>query len=219
MGGIAWVAIRQDIRLDFHFSGFQAVVPNIHIEESTQVTPFSDGPVVRNVSQLISHRPSSSPTTTISPDDSKRARQEAYVKQYVSIAQREMQSFGIPASIKLAQALLESQEGQSKLAQKNNNHFGIKCFSRSCQRGHCSNFTDDSHKDFFRIYPDAAASYRAHSQFLHKERYRHLHKFSQYDYRSWAHGLKRAGYATDPAYAEKLIRLIERLQLYRFDEL
>ncbi len=148
----------------------------------------------------------------------KRQKQEAYIKTYWPIAVREMKKSGIPASITLAQGLLESNAGESRLAINNNNHFGIKCFSRTCKRGHCSNFEDDSHKDFFRIYVSAEESYEAHSHFLKKDRYKGLFKYGTKDYKSWAHGLKKAGYATDPYYGQKLINLIEDLDLHQFDK-
>lgn len=149
---------------------------------------------------------------------SKKAKQKAYVKRFAKVAQMEMEKYGIPASITLAQGLLESNVGESKLATRNNNHFGMKCFSRRCRKGHCSNFTDDSHKDFFRIYKSAWESYRAHSLLLKRsERYQPLFELRSTDYRSWARGLKKAGYATDPDYAQKLVNLIENLDLDRFD--
>jgi len=145
-------------------------------------------------------------------------RQLAYVERFAEVAQVEMQKFGIPASITLAQGLLETQAGKSPLATELNNHFGIKCFSRSCEKGHCSNFTDDSHKDFFRIYSTAWESYRAHSLLLkNSDRYQHLFALPADDYKSWAQGLKKAGYATDKRYDRKLIGLIEDLRLYQFD--
>jgi flagellum-specific peptidoglycan hydrolase FlgJ len=151
-------------------------------------------------------------------DPAAQEAQRAYVQRFKKVAQAEMEKFGIPASIKLAQGLLESQAGNSPLASRNNNHFGIKCFSRQCKKGHCRNFEDDSHKDFFRIYQSAWESYRAHSLLLkQKERYEALFTLPSDDYRGWAQGLAKAGYATDPAYAQKLIRLIEGLQLQRFD--
>jgi flagellum-specific peptidoglycan hydrolase FlgJ len=140
-----------------------------------------------------------------------------YIKEFAPIAQEEMKSFGIPASITLAQGLLESNVGDSKLARRNNNHFGIKCFSKNCQKGHCSNYTDDSHKDFFRVYPSAWQSYREHSEFLQRERYIHLKKLGTKDYKKWAHGLRKAGYATDKEYAFKLIKIIEALNLNKYD--
>ena len=149
----------------------------------------------------------------------KRRKQLKYVKRYATVAQKEMEKYGIPASITLAQGLLESNVGDSKLATKNNNHFGMKCFSRSCGKGHCSNFTDDSHKDFFRIYKNSWESYRAHSLLLKRgSRYSKLFQLRRNDYKGWAHGLKKAGYATDKRYAEKLINLIEDLKLMQYDK-
>ena len=147
----------------------------------------------------------------------KRRRQLDYVDRYVDIARREMEEFGIPASITLAQGLLESDAGKSRLATQNKNHFGIKCFSKTCKKGHCRNFSDDHHKDFFRVYDSAEKSYSAHSHLLLADRYRDLFKLASNDYIGWAFGLKKAGYATDKHYAEKLIYLIEDLELYRYD--
>ncbi|MCB9290436.1 MAG: glucosaminidase domain-containing protein [Lewinellaceae bacterium] len=153
-----------------------------------------------------------------SENSEKRQRQLAYIRRFAKVAQAEMEKFGIPASIKLAQGLLESDAGKSPIAIENNNHFGIKCFSRNCQKGHCRNFEDDSHKDFFRIYKSAWESFRAHSLMLRQnERYQPLFSLSSTDYRAWAAGLSEAGYATDPDYAKKVIRLIEELNLQRFD--
>ncbi len=149
----------------------------------------------------------------------KRKKQETYVKRFYKVAQTEMKKYGIPASITLAQGLIESNAGESRLSRKNNNHFGMKCFSKKCGKGHCSNFTDDSHKDFFRKYQTSWDSYRAHSLLLQNKRYQPLFKLDKKDYKSWAHGLKKAGYATDRLYAKKLITLIENLKLDQFDEL
>ncbi|HHB79143.1 MAG TPA: hypothetical protein ENK85_07915 [Saprospiraceae bacterium] len=140
-----------------------------------------------------------------------------YVRRFAKVARAEMHKYGIPASITLAQGLLESDAGGSLLSRRNNNHFGMKCFSRKCKKGHCSNFTDDSHKDFFRIYKNSWQSYRAHSKLLMGKRYRHLKKYGK-DYKKWAFGLRKAGYATDPKYAQKLIAIIDALHLYEFDE-
>lgn len=147
----------------------------------------------------------------------KRRKQLKYVERFAEVAQTEMGKYGIPASITLAQGLLESNAGESPLATRNNNHFGIKCFSRSCKKGHCTNFTDDSHKDFFRKYNNAWESYRAHSYLLRADRYKPLYKLGSTDYKGWARGLKKAGYATDKYYAEKLINLIEELKLHQYD--
>ena len=156
------------------------------------------------------------PLCAIAQNQSFDARIE-YVKKFKDLAIKEMERTGVPASIKLGQAILESNAGQSTLAVEANNHFGIKCFARNCKKGHCSNYTDDSHKDFFRAYPNANESYHAHSLFLQKDRYKHLKKLGTKNYKSWAHGLRKAGYATDKKYAPKLIKLIEVLNLNRFD--
>jgi len=140
-----------------------------------------------------------------------------YFEKYGDIAIRQMKSHGIPASIILAQGFLESSGGQSQLAAKTNNHFGLKCFSRTCQKGHCTNFEDDSHKDFFLIFDHPESSYEEHSQFLKKDRYKKLFSLKKGDYQAWAKGLKKAGYATDPTYDIKLIRLIQIYNLDRFD--
>jgi flagellum-specific peptidoglycan hydrolase FlgJ len=140
-----------------------------------------------------------------------------YIKRYADVAVSEMEKYGIPASVTLAQGLLESDAGESRLARINNNHFGIKCFSKDCSKGHCANFTDDSHKDFFRRYKNVWESYRAHSIFLRKKRYLHLQKLGTTNYVGWSHGLKEAGYATDLRYANKLIEIIEALNLNKYD--
>lgn len=142
-----------------------------------------------------------------------------YLTRFAPVAVAEMEKFGIPASITLAQGLLESNAGMSKLARSTNNHFGIKCFSRRCAKGHCMNFTDDTHKDFFRKYPNPWGSFLAHSLFLkNSERYEKLFKLPQDDYKGWARGLSKAGYATDKKYGEKLIAIIQNLGLNKFDQ-
>ncbi len=147
----------------------------------------------------------------------KKKKCRDYIERFSPIAVEEMKKYGVPASITLAQGLLESNVGDSKLAVRNNNHFGIKCFSTNCVKGHCSNYTDDSHKDFFRVYKSDRESYRAHSTFLQRPRYKHLKKYGSKNYEKWAHGLKKAGYATDKKYAYKLIDIVKKLNLDRFD--
>ena len=140
-----------------------------------------------------------------------------YIKRFAPIAIVERNKYGIPASIKIAQGLLETDAGKSRLSAKHNNHFGIKCFSTKCAKGHCTNLTDDSHKDFFRNFPTSWDSYRGHSLLLQKKRYRHLQEIPVSDYKNWAKGLKAAGYATDKKYAEKLILIIEFFGLDQLD--
>jgi len=142
-----------------------------------------------------------------------------YIARYHGLAQKHMKKHKIPASITLAQGILESNSGFSRLAIYNNNHFGIKCFSKTCSRGHCTNYTDDSHKDFFRVYQSVSGSYEGHSRLLKKQRYRKLFKLKITDYKGWAHGLRAAGYATDKRYAYKLIGIIERFKLYKYDKI
>jgi hypothetical protein len=141
-----------------------------------------------------------------------------YVDRFAPVAMAEMRKFGIPASIILAQGLLESNAGDSQLSRNASNHFGIKCFSRSCKKGHCTNFSDDSHKDFFVKYGNAWSSFRAHSQMLKtSKRYHSLFELDATDYKNWALGLEKCGYATDRMYAEKLLALVQSLNLDRFD--
>ncbi|NJC27728.1 glycoside hydrolase family 73 protein [Neolewinella antarctica] len=147
----------------------------------------------------------------------KQRTQLAYVEKFEAAALSEARKHGIPASITLAQGLLESGHGTSTLAKRNKNHFGIKCFSKQCRKGHCSNHSDDHHKDFFRVFEDAHGSYAAHSQVLLKNRYKPLFKLAKRDYKGWSHGLRKAGYATDPRYGDKLVALIETLELWRYD--
>jgi len=149
---------------------------------------------------------------------------EQYIDQYQYIAINEMERTGVPASIKLAQGILESNAGRSTLARKANNHFGIKCGSK--WRGKKHYRKDDDYKNgkliksCFRGYRNSESSYLAHSDFLvENKRYRSLFKLKPTDYKRWAKGLKKAGYATSKTYDKKLIRIIEDYKLYRYDEM
>ena len=140
----------------------------------------------------------------------------AYIDQYSALAVLEMQRTGVPASITLAQGMLESGYGLSPLATKAHNHFGMKCHSD--WKGEKFFYDDETPDECFRVYPTVEDSFRAHSDFLRgRERYKALFDLDPTDYKGWARGLRRAGYATDPGYATKLINLIEDFQLYRFD--
>ena len=140
-----------------------------------------------------------------------------YIKKYAPAATKNMRFYKIPASITLAQGILESGHGQSTLAKKANNHFGIKCHKG--WKGKSISHDDDAKDECFRSYKNPLRSYKDHSLFLvERDRYSSLFKLNRKDYKSWAIGLKAAGYATDPKYAEKLISLIERFKLNRFDE-
>ncbi len=141
---------------------------------------------------------------------------ESYIYQFSAIAMEEMKLYGIPASITLAQGILESSNGQGNLTQRSNNHFGIKC---NGWKGATVYHDDDKAQECFRKYTHAEYSYRDHSLFLfNRSRYRFLFDYDLTDYKAWAKGLKKAGYATDPKYPTKLIGLIERYRLYEYDE-
>ena len=146
-----------------------------------------------------------------------RQTREEYIDRYKSIAIRDMERYGIPASITLAQGILESDCGNSSLARQSNNHFGIKC--KSDWKGKKVYHDDDAKGECFRSYPSVEESYRDHAEFLDKSpRYEPLFAYPSDDYKSWAHGLKSAGYATAPDYAQRLIRIIEESQLYLLDQ-
>lgn len=142
---------------------------------------------------------------------------QKYIERYKDLAMAEMKKYGVPASITLAQGLVESRAGNSRLARQNNNHFGMKCFSRKCGKGHCTNHFDDNHKDFFRVYKSPWESFRSHSKLLQKDRYKPLKAYKK-DYKKWAKGLKKAGYATDKNYDKKLINTIKKYKLYKYDK-
>ena len=142
---------------------------------------------------------------------SKNATYEAYIDEYREVAIEQQRKHGIPASITMAQAILESAAGQSELATKANNHFGIKCTSD--WPGKTYKYDDNRQNECFRKYAEVADSYEDHSLFLKRKRYESLFALSMGDYKNWAYGLKACGYATDPKYPEKLIRLIELYDL------
>lgn len=142
-------------------------------------------------------------------------RYQQYIDLYKDIAIEEMHRWKIPASITLAQGIFESGAGQSELAVKGNNHFGIKCNGWNERKVY---HDDDSRNECFRAYNSVYESYEDHSRFLaNGQRYRSLFNLKITDYKGWARGLKAAGYATNPAYADKLIELIQLYKLYEFD--
>jgi len=139
-----------------------------------------------------------------------------YVELFAADAMKEMQLYKIPASITLAQGILESGSGKGRLAMEANNHFGVKCHQG--WNGDKIYHDDDASQECFRKYKDASYSYRDHSLFLtERSRYRNLFSLDADDYKSWAKGLKDAGYATDRRYPDKLIGLIERYELNKYD--
>ena len=141
---------------------------------------------------------------------------QQYIDQYKDIAIEQMQRYHIPASITLAQGLLESGAGRSELTRNSNNHFGIKCNNN--WTGRRTYHDDDAKNDCFRVYDSAYESYEDHSKFLSgNQRYRQLFQLKTTDYKGWAKGLKACGYATSPVYAEKLIEIIQLYKLYQYD--
>jgi hypothetical protein len=142
---------------------------------------------------------------------------EAYIETYKGIAMKKMREYKIPASITLAQGILESGSGNSRLAQKANNHFGIKCHKG--WTGKTIRVDDDEKNECFRSYRKAEESFHDHSLFLtQRTRYADLFKLKITDYKGWAKGLSKAGYATNPRYPELLIRIIERYDLAKYDK-
>ncbi|MGC4129505.1 MAG: glucosaminidase domain-containing protein [Bergeyella sp.] len=144
------------------------------------------------------------------------ATEEQYIQRFAQYAVEEMEKYKIPASITLAQGLLETGGGQSRLAKEGNNHFGIKC--KEEWTGKTMKHTDDAPNECFRVYDDPKESYEDHSKFLaYRKYYQNLFTLDMKDYKAWAHGLKKAGYATNPKYAYILIGKIEKYRLYEFD--
>lgn len=140
-----------------------------------------------------------------------------YIKKYAPLAVLEMHKYDIPASITLAQGILESGNGRSRLASKSNNHFGIKCHVG--WKGAKVYHDDDEKGECFRKYKYVQSSYKDHSEFLSgRRRYASLFKLRKSDFKGWAKGLKKAGYATDKKYPKKLIKIIEEYKLYEFDK-
>ncbi|MXS70720.1 LysM peptidoglycan-binding domain-containing protein [Flavobacteriaceae bacterium W22] len=145
------------------------------------------------------------------------ATEDQYIQKFAQYAVEEMEKYKIPASITLAQGLLETGGGQSRLAQEGKNHFGIKC--KEDWTGKTMKHTDDAPNECFRVYDDPKQSYEDHSVFLATRKYyTKLFELDMKDYKAWAHGLKKAGYATNPRYASILIGKIEKYKLYEFDE-
>jgi len=198
------VSTERTVGVDSKFDGFNEVAvtadPAPHISNLTLVL----SPDYGERKQL--------PGTIIA---AKKARVQNYLDRYAPLARKEMAEYGIPASITLAQGLLESNAGDSKLAVNSNNHFGIKCRSK-CLGCTCRNYGDDTRYDMFRVFTSVGDSFREHSKLLNTKRYARLKAYGT-DYKKWAHGLKACGYATDKKYGNKLVKIIENLGLDRYD--
>jgi len=148
-------------------------------------------------------------------EDADRISRTEYITTWQKVAVDNMNSYKIPASITLAQAILESGDGNSELAKMSNNHFGIKCHD---WKGEKVYYDDDRKSECFRKYKNARESFADHSEFLKRKRYASLFDLKLTDYKGWAKGLKKCGYATNPAYARLLIDLIEKNELYKYDK-
>ena len=177
---------------------FILLIFNIFLFSSCQTTKLVDKPIAvkNNSKQVIST--------------------ETYIEQYKDIAMKHMHKYGIPASITLAQAILESNSGNSELAKVAKNHFGIKCTNG--WKGMTYLKDDDKKDECFRMYDDERDSFRDHVEFLKRDRYAKLFSLKSKDYKGWAKGLKKCGYATNPHYPELLIGLIERYKLNQYDD-
>lgn len=146
----------------------------------------------------------------------KSAETDAYIAKYKQTAIEQMRKYKIPASITLAQGILESGSGRSDLATKANNHFGIKCTNDYNGKKYYKK--DDKRRDCFRVYANASESFVDHSLFLQRAHYASLFKLKITDYKGWANGLKKCGYATNPKYPSLLIEVIEQNKLYVYDD-
>ncbi|MGM9795465.1 MAG: glucosaminidase domain-containing protein [Candidatus Aphodosoma sp.] len=155
-------------------------------------------------------------STTLIFAQNRNAKYDSYIEKYAKLAVQSQTKHRIPASITLAQGLLESGAGESRLAKECNNHFGIKC--GGSWYGKSMRMNDDALNECFRCYNNPKDSYDDHAEFLKKTRYSFLFDYKINDYKSWAKGLKKAGYATDPNYPTKLINIIETYKLYEYDE-
>lgn len=170
------------------------------------------------VKKQLAVKTNSRPASVVSVPSSTPVKSDAassYIERYKDVAIAEMNAYGIPASITLAQGLLESGNGNSILATQANNHFGIKC--TSAWSGKTILKDDDAKNECFRVYKTPEESFRDHSEFLRRKRYTFLFELDRNDYEGWAKGLKKAGYATNPRYPELLTSLIRRYTLDQYD--
>ncbi|WP_234859505.1 glucosaminidase domain-containing protein [Aquimarina aquimarini] len=171
--------------------------------------------IERSTREIITQKPVEEERKKPSAVLSYKDKVQHYIYEFSDIAKSEMKSYGIPASITLAQGILESGAGYGELTQKAKNHFGIKCHDWQGDRVY---HDDDLSQECFRKYDSASQSFRDHSLFLkNRKRYSRLFTFNKKDYKSWARGLREAGYATDKKYPQKLISIIERYRLYEYD--
>jgi flagellum-specific peptidoglycan hydrolase FlgJ len=194
---------------DHNGDGVVELLPQRTIKPVASAQKGNEANLFQNVSAVSGTKV----TPSVFKDKQEKCRD--YVARFINVARTERQKFGIPVSVILAQGLLESDAGESRLTRNANNHFGIKTFNKKVPH---VVMKDDVPNDKFKKYNSAWESYRDHSLLLMKNHYKHLQFLSKTDYVGWAKGLEKAGYATDKQYAEKLTAIIENLQLYRFDE-
>jgi len=154
---------------------------------------------------------------SLSSTAQKKMTRTQYIEKYKGVAIENMRKHKIPASITLAQGILESGDGNSELAKKSNNHFGIKCHSN--WKGKKTYHDDDKKQECFRVYKSVYDSYADHANFLHKKRYAKCFELKITDYKGWAKELKNAGYATSPKYPKLLIKIIEDYKLFNYDKI
>jgi flagellum-specific peptidoglycan hydrolase FlgJ len=156
------------------------------------------------------------PDFVISDEDF--AKQREYINKYLWMAKETKAKYGVPVSITLSQAILESGSGGSSMARQIRNHFGIKCFSKKCKKGHCERYCDEDCKQFFVKYKTVKQSFMAHGAMLGnpKSRYAVLHKYT--NYKDWTLGLKNCGYATGKKYNLKLNKIIQKHKLDKYDD-
>ncbi len=208
------VEVKKEIAVSFKNTSTDAdIIEILPTKKPAMVNPKNNDAEVANLFTNVSALYSKN--LDLENNKSKREKCNTYVARFIGVAKIEREKFGIPISIILAQGLLESDAGDSKLSQKANNHFGVKTFSNSVPH---VTMRDDSPHDKFKKYNSAWESYRDHSLLLLKNHYQDLQYLSKTDYVGWAKGLQKAGYATDVEYSKKLIALIENLKLYRLDE-
>jgi flagellum-specific peptidoglycan hydrolase FlgJ len=195
--------------------GTQKKVPKkIPKEREIVRPPVKETPVIV---EEVKEPTSSTPIVTPPANASYEEVVQIYIQNFKEVAKEEMLLYGIPASIKIAQGILESGAGRGNLTSRSNNHFGIKCHVG--WTGESVRHDDDELQECFRKYNDPKYSFRDHSLFLtSRPRYSGLFSLKKDDYKGWARGLRQAGYATDPKYPEKLINIIERYELYKLDQ-
>lgn len=192
------------------------VVVKTTSEIKKENTPVVETKTTKPVKPLLEKDDSETLIATSKVNVSKNTVED-YINLYSGAAMQSMRTYGIPASIKLAQGILESGSGNGTLCRTANNHFGIKC--KEEWTGETVSHTDDAPNECFRKYQSAMESYNDHSEFLaNRVYYKNLFTLDKSDYSAWAKGLKKAGYATDPRYPQKLISIIERYKLYEYDQ-